>query len=89
MTERQESLWYSLQGDSSLSGLAICACASDAGVVQIMCTVCGHVFVDGKPFTDESDLIDSAALARVLYYHRCDFGRRPESRVRSRGRIPQ
>jgi hypothetical protein len=53
-----------------------------------MCTVCGHVFVDGDPFTDESHEIDSVTLARALYYHRCDMGRRPERVVKSRGRKP-
>lgn len=88
MTEQTDSLWYRFQGESGLSGLAIIACTGDAGVVQIMCTVCGHVFVDGDPFTDESHEIDSVALARTLYYHRCDMGRRPETVVRSRGRKP-
>lgn len=69
-----------------MSGLPIIACTSDAGNCCIMCTKCGHVFIDGEPFTDESHEIDSVVLAKALYYHRCDFGRKPERVVRSRGK---
>ena len=88
MSDRQESLWYTFQGDSAHSGIPVVAATGDAGVVCIMCTLCGHTFVDGKPFTDESDQIDSGQLAKALYYHRCDLGRKPERMVKSRGRMP-
>lgn len=89
MSDRQESLWYKLQGDSSLSRIAICAATGDSGNCCIMCVPCGHVFVDGKPFTDESDHIDSWELARQLYYHRCDMTPRPDRRAWSRGKLPK
>jgi hypothetical protein len=69
-----------------LSGLTVIACASDVGNCCIMCTKCGHVFVDGEPFTDESHEIDSVTLAKALYYHRCDMGRSPDIVWRSRGK---
>ena len=72
-----------------MSGIAVCAATGDAGNVCIMCVPCGHVFADGKPFTDESDHVDSGLLAKDLYYHRCDIGPKPEKGVRSRGRSPQ
>lgn len=89
MQRNQESSWYKLQGDSSLSGIAIVACTGPAGVTQIMCTQCGHVFVDGKPFTDESDPIDSWELARGVYFHLCDIRPGIERKAHSRGRIPK
>lgn len=68
-----------------MSGIAICAATGDTGTVSIMCVPCGHVFVDGKPFTDESDHIDSGQLAKDLYYHRCDMPMAQERVSKSRG----
>lgn len=72
-----------------MSGLAVCATTCDVGIVSIMCIPCGHVFLEGKPFSDETDPMDSWALAKALYFHRCDIGPGPEKHARSRGKLPR
>lgn len=88
MTEAEGSLWYKFQSGPAASGISVCAATSKWGNVQLMCVDCGHVFLDGKPFTDESDHMDSGVLAKTLYDHRCDVMPRPDPVPRVRGHRP-
>ena len=86
MSDTSGSLWYKFQSGPAASGLQVCAATGKSGNVQLMCIPCGHVYLDGKPFTDESDHIDSGILAKALYEHRCDVMPKPDPIPRSRGR---
>lgn len=63
----------------------IIACMTQSEGVCIMCAECGHIFVDGKPLSDESEPIANNELSKALWYHICAMGRRPERVVRSHG----
>lgn len=73
-------------GAAVLRATIIASTCNDEGAC-IMCADCGHVFADSKPFTDESVGRVNTELARELWYHMCAMGRRPERKVKSRGRI--
>lgn len=66
------SLWYAFHERRPVTQIPIVATVSKEGNCSIMCTVCGHVFVDGAPFTGESNTIGHHHLAMALYYHSCD-----------------
>lgn len=36
-----------------------------------MCQDCGHIFVESKPLSDESEPAQNSPLAKALYYHCC------------------
>ena len=64
----------------------IASICNDEGAC-IMCADCGHIFAASKPLSDESEQIDNVTLSKALWYHICALGRRPERKVKSRGRI--
>lgn len=66
------SLWYAIRARERREQIGIVAATGPSGVCSIMCTGCGHTFVDGKPLTDESDVIGNIVLATALYFHSCE-----------------
>jgi hypothetical protein len=59
------------KGAAYIHTTIIASLCTDAGV-QIACHKCGHVFVQSRPLSDESEPVDNIALARAIWYHRCD-----------------
>lgn len=49
----------------------IAARTTDEGVA-ISCEPCGHVFVESRPLSDESEPARNTDLARELWLHICD-----------------
>ena len=71
-TGGSRSLWYALTGKQQHAQKMIVAATGASGNCCLMCVTCGHVFVDGEPFANESAAIGNVTLARSLYYHSCD-----------------
>lgn len=86
MTTRQTPPDYSQPGGVSRLRATIIACITLDEGACIMCYDCGHVFVDSKPLSDESQPIDNVTLSKALYYHICAIGRKPDRVVKRHGR---
>lgn len=58
---------------------------SDEGCCLI-CAECGHMFLQPKPLSDESESMDNVTLSKALWAHMCSTGLKVADRRRNNGR---
>jgi hypothetical protein len=75
----------SVGGARTLRATIIACLTNDEGAC-LMCADCGHMFIEPKPLSDESQPVDNVTLSKALWYHMCAIGRGQEGRGVRNGR---
>jgi hypothetical protein len=69
----------SLGGVSRLRATIIACVTGDMGCC-LMCADCGHLFMESKPLSGESQPRDNSTLAKELWRHICAIDTRPDGK---------